>query len=125
MNPAHLGIAFEHDHAVTTLTFKGDLEGTGTGSYVVTYLPGHGGRDKGHFSYSGQILFEGTILGKKGDIIIREGGFSTGDRFHSDWIFDSISGSGELQGLAGEGSYDSKPGPTKTNQEVKLTVSFP
>jgi hypothetical protein len=51
MNPAHLGIAFEHDHAVTTLTFKGDLEGTGTGSYVVTYLPGHGGRDKGHFSY--------------------------------------------------------------------------
>ncbi|TXT07692.1 uncharacterized protein COLE_04616 [Cutaneotrichosporon oleaginosum] len=124
MNPAHLGIAFEHDHAITTLTFRGDMDGIGTGSYVVTYLPGHGGKRE-HFSYSGQILFEGKILGKDGTIIIRENGTSVGDKFHSEWIFDTVSGAGDLQGLAGEGEYDAKPGPTKNNQEIKLTVSFP
>lgn len=50
MNPAQLGAALEHDHAVTQLTFKGDIEGSGTGSYVVTYLPGHDGK-KAHFTY--------------------------------------------------------------------------
>ncbi|BEJ14992.1 hypothetical protein CspHIS471_0407590 [Cutaneotrichosporon sp. HIS471] len=124
MRPQHLGIAFEHDHAITEIHFKGDMEGVGTGSYVVTYLHGKSSK-KEHFSYSGQILFEGTICGKKGNIIINEGGWSRGDKFHASWIFDTASASGDLQGLAGEGAYDSTPGPTKTDQVVKLDVSFP
>lgn len=51
LTPNELGAALEQGHGLTHIMFSGDMEGSGAGSYVVTYYLGQGGKRE-HFSYS-------------------------------------------------------------------------
>lgn len=74
----------------------------------------------------GQILFEGTIKGKEGAIMIRERGEAKDGQFKSEWVWFPQSGSGQLQGTAGEGQFQTKKDSGNSlSADFKGQVSFP
>ncbi|KAL1411861.1 hypothetical protein Q8F55_002835 [Vanrija albida] len=89
----------------TEREFKGDaMRGFATATYVMTQLStGDDGDPSGVFT--GTLVFEGTILGRKGAVALHTRGSYDGDSVEARWTIVSESASGELEGITGHGSY--------------------
>lgn len=87
--------------ATVAKSFSGDLEGEG----VVEYLMCHG--KDGTASFVGLERIEGTLGGRSGSFILEHRGTFAGGTADTKWTVVPGSGSGELDGLQGEGGFAS------------------
>lgn len=94
-------------HAKVTYEYKGQLEGEGNSSGVLTYLP------DGTGTYVSSELFTGTINGKKGTVVLHQSGGFDAEHIYGTWTIAPGSGAGELEGATGEGSFDMKMGVSR------------
>jgi len=84
--------------ASVTKTFNGDIEGEGQVEYLMMY------RADGSAAFVGLERIVGRIAGKTGSFVLqRTGVFESGQAKESYSVIPG-SGSGELQGLRGEGN---------------------
>lgn len=84
--------------AVVTKTFTGDIAGEGNVEYLMMY------RGDGSASFVGHERIVGSVAGKAGSFVLqRTGTFENGVAKESYSVIPG-SGTGDLQGLRGEGS---------------------
>jgi hypothetical protein len=84
--------------AAVTKTFTGEIVGEGQVEYLMMY------RSDGSASYVGLERVVGQVAGKKGSFVLqRTGVFENGVAKESYFVIPG-SGTGELQGLRGEGT---------------------
>lgn len=87
-----------------TETFKGDIEGVG----VVRFLQAL--RSDGSASFLGFERVTGTLAGREGTFLLQDEGTLVGDRVEGRWFVVAGSGTGDLAGLRGEGTFEAKLG---------------
>ncbi|WOO80751.1 uncharacterized protein LOC62_03G004276 [Vanrija pseudolonga] len=115
----------------TEREFKGDaMRGFATATYVMTQLSSGDGEDGDPSGvFTGTMVFEGAILGRKGAVALHTRGSYDGDSVEARWTIVSESASGELEGIIGHGSYAiadataSRDGGDEV--EGELVLSFP
>jgi hypothetical protein len=78
-------------------TFSGDLEGESTAELMIAKSEGGGG-------YVGHDLITGTLGGKTGGFVIQHGGIMGPQGISNTGTIVPGSGSGELEGITGEGA---------------------
>jgi hypothetical protein len=100
-------------YAKVTYKYGGQLEGESNASGLLTYLA------DGTGTYVSSELFTGTINGKKGTVVLHSAGDFDAEHITGRWTVAPGSGTGELEGFAGEGSFDMKMGVATT--EYKFT----
>jgi hypothetical protein len=98
-----LGVGIKLTRTKATQSYQGSISGEG----AVEYLMCAGGDGVTYFS--GFERIDGTVDGKAGSFIIHHVGTFAGEP-RSDWTVVAGSGTGELAGLAGQGSYAAKAG---------------
>jgi Protein of unknown function (DUF3224) len=97
--------------ARVTATYTGDIEGEGTSQSVMAYLNGA--------EYNGFERIVGSIAGRPGSFVLRSAGTWENGVAKTRWTVVPGSGTGELEGLRGEGGYDA------TDQsEVRYTLDY-
>lgn len=82
------------------IELTGDLTGAAKTVYALAYTDG--GKSA---HYAGHLLFDGTLGGKQGGFIIFESGTYGSDVAKSTWQIVEGSGTGDLAGISGSGSY--------------------
>ena len=80
--------------------FEGDMVGQARTVYVLSY--GEGDKTA---HYAGHLLFRGTLGGKTGTFVLFETGGFGNDLVTANWQILAGSGTGELAGITGSGSY--------------------
>jgi len=88
-----------------TQRFTGDIEGEGSVEWLMCYLPGGGAR------FLGLQRIAGSIGGHRGGCVIEAVGNFDGRQSKGTWTVIEGSGTGELSGLRGEGSFQAASGP--------------
>jgi len=84
--------------ATVTKTFTGDLEGEGHVEYLMMY------RSDGSATFVGIEHIVGRIGGKQGSFVLQRSGTFEGGQAKESYSVIPGSGTGELQGLRGEGT---------------------
>jgi hypothetical protein len=79
-------------------TFTGDIEGEGQVEYLMMY------RSDGSAAFVGHERIVGRIGGKSGSFVLQRTGVFEGGQAKETYTVVPGSGTGELQGLKGEGS---------------------
>lgn len=94
--------------ASVTQTFTGDIEGDGSVEWLMAYRP------DGQAHFVGLQRVQGSVGGHKGSFVLETTGDFDGKA--ATWTATVVpgSGSGELEGLAGQGSFGAQHGPTAT-----------
>lgn len=87
-----------------TETFKGDVEGEGE----VRFLQAR--RVDGSASFVGIERVVGTLAGRRGSFLLQDEGTLVGDQVEGRWFVIAGSGTGDLAGLRGEGTFGAKLG---------------
>jgi hypothetical protein len=95
-------------HASGDQAFSGDIEGDGQVHWLMSYRP-----DK-TATYVGLQRIEGEIGGRKGSFIIEATGDFDGAASRGNWSVIPSSGTGDLKGITGTGSFDAPGGPKAT-----------
>ncbi|MCC6190337.1 MAG: DUF3224 domain-containing protein [Anaerolineales bacterium] len=90
---------FKLTRASVSKTFQGDLEGQSTVEYLMVY-PGEG---RGATHFVGLERVEGKLGGRPGSFVLQHTGTDDGHTAASRYFVVPGSGTGELQGLRGEG----------------------
>lgn len=85
--------------ARVTKAFSGDIEGDSTLEYLMMH------RADGSASFVGLERVVGTLCGRSGSFVIRHQGTFEEGMAATDWSVVPDSGTGELRGLRGEGSF--------------------
>lgn len=85
--------------AVIDVVFEGDLEAKATTRYLMQYP------DDKTCHYAGYLVVTGTLAGKSGGFILYEVGTWADGVARSSWEIVPGSGTGDLEGIAGKGSY--------------------
>jgi hypothetical protein len=93
-------------HALGTQTFIGDIVGEGSIHWLMCYLPSGGAQ------MVGIQRIEGSICGHNGSVVLEAIGEHTGKSSKSTWRVIPGTGTGELAGLTGDGSFEAPGGPT-------------
>jgi hypothetical protein len=88
-----------------TQTFSGDIEGEGSVEWLMCYSP------EGGAMYVGLQQVKGSLGGRTGRFVAEAVGSFDGKRSTGNWTIIAGSGSGELTGLTGEGSFEAPGGP--------------
>jgi hypothetical protein len=96
-------------------TFTGDLEGTSTGEILIARSGGGG-------AYTGHDLVEGTLGGRSGTFVIQHGGIMGPEGISNTGTIVPGSGSGELEGITGEGTLLADD---EGNHTLTLTYELP
>jgi Protein of unknown function (DUF3224) len=78
-------------------TFSGDLEGQSTAELLIARSEGGGG-------YIGHDLITGTLGGRSGAFVIQHGGIMGPEGISSTGTIVPGTGTGELEGITGEGT---------------------
>jgi hypothetical protein len=91
-------------HAKVSYKYTGHLEGESSSFGVLTYLP------EGNGTYFGTELFTGKIDGKQGTVVLQQTGIFDAEHITGAWTIAPGTGSGELEGATGGGSFDMKMG---------------
>lgn len=86
-------------HASVITSLQGDIEGEGRVEYVMTY------REDGSASYVGFERVIGRLGGRSGSFVLQQIGTFQGGMATSTFIVVPHSGTGELRGLRGKGSF--------------------
>jgi len=96
--------SFEEGTRITrvavTRTYSGHIEGKGTVSYTMFY------RKDGTTAFVGFERIEGSVGGKEGAFVLQHRGTREEGADRSEWFVVPATGSGELEGLKGSGSYE-------------------
>ena len=93
-------------HATGTQRFSGAIEGDGAIDWLMCYLPAGGAR------LVGLQRISGSIDGRSGTVVIDAVGDHDGKASRARWHVVEGSGTGELIGIRGEGSFEAPGGPT-------------
>jgi hypothetical protein len=88
-----------------TQRFTGDIEGDGAVEWLMCYSPDGAAR------FVGLQRIEGSVGGRKGSLVIESFGDHDGQQSKGTWAIIAGSGSGELAGASGEGSFEAPGGP--------------
>jgi hypothetical protein len=88
-----------------TQTFSGDIEGDGSVEWLMCYSPAGGAR------YVGLQQVNGSLGGRSGGFVVEAVGSFDGKLSAGTWRIIAGSGSSELTGLTGEGSFEAPGGP--------------
>lgn len=91
-----------------TETFQGDLEGEGKVRFLQAL------RADGSASFCGLERVVGALGGKRGSFLLQDEGTLVGDRVEGRWFVIPGSGTGELAGLRGEGTFEARLGAHST-----------
>jgi hypothetical protein len=88
-------------HAITTELFHGGIEGESVGHSLMTY------NEDGFATIVGLQTIEGRLAGKSGRFIMQSSGTYDPKKGVADMKLTIVpgSGTGELKGIRGEGSY--------------------
>ena len=92
--------------ATVTGTLTGDIVGSSETEWLMVY-----GRD-GSARYVGLQRIEGSIGGKGGSFVVESNGDFDGGEAKGTWSVIAGSGTGDLAGLAGEGTFRAPLGET-------------
>jgi hypothetical protein len=84
------------------IVMHGDIEAKGPGRYLMQYPTAE------TCHYSGYLVLEGALGGRKGQFVIYEVGDWTNGVAASKWQIVEGSGTDELAGLSGSGSYEAQ-----------------
>jgi hypothetical protein len=104
-----VGVA-EGPHAVARATFttdwRGDVEGTSTCWLLISYVDGNPDEPQSLVGpYTGYELVTATIDGRRGTFVLATSGDHGGGVARTDVTIVDGSGTGELAGIRGSGSY--------------------
>jgi hypothetical protein len=95
-------------HAWGDQAFSGDIEGEGQVHWLMSYRP-----DK-TATYVGLQRIKGEIGGRKGSFIIEATGDFDGAASRGDWSVIPSSGTDDLKGITGTGTFEAPGGPKAT-----------
>ena len=93
--------------------FSGDIEGEGSVEWLMFYRP-----DK-TAEFVGLQRVAGQIGERRGSVVLRTVGVFDGGEARGDWSVIDGSGTGELEGLRGEGAFRAPPG-----HEAEVTLEY-
>jgi hypothetical protein len=85
--------------ASVTQSFQGDIEGDGAVEYLMAYP------NENSASYVGLQKIMGRLGGRSGSFVLQLSGSYDGEMARCTWFVVAGSGTGELQGLRGEGGF--------------------
>jgi single-stranded DNA-binding protein len=94
--------------AIGTQRFVGEIQGEGAVDWLMCYLP-----DK-TATFVGLQRVEGSVGGRSGSFVMESVGVHDGKRSTATWSIVAGSGTGELAGINGRGSFDAPSGPSAT-----------
>ncbi len=102
--------------ASDTVTISGEIEGTGTDRWLMTYA------GDGTARFVGMTQVDGTVAGRTGTFVLQHEGRFDGQGLHSDFTVVPGSGTGALAGIEGTGTIDhTEPGqPTRYTFEPRV-----
>ena len=86
-------------HAVISNTYHGDIEGTSASQILMVY------DEQDHAVYSGLEHISGKLGSKSGSFVLQMTGKFDGGVASGDWTVVPGSGTGDLKGLQGKGSF--------------------
>jgi hypothetical protein len=110
-----IGCGAKLTNAKVTQSYAGAIEGTSTVEYLMSYTV------HGTASFVGLERMSGKVNGKAGTLVLQHvGSFSEG-KARSSWPVVAGSGTGDLAGLRGKGTYIAGHG---TPAEVTFVCSF-
>ena len=92
--------------AKVTQKFTGDIEGEGSVIWLMAYT------DPKTATFVGIQRVVGSIGGKKGSFLIVTNGVFDGKTAQGDWSLIEGSGTDDLEGIAGEGTFGAPHGST-------------
>jgi uncharacterized protein DUF3224 len=100
----------DHVHAIARATFTtayaGDIEGESTCCLLLSYVGGDADKPETLVGpYVGYEQVTGTLAGRRGTFVLEERGEHSGGVARTEVRVVPDSGTGELAGLRGEGSY--------------------
>jgi len=87
-------------HAGGTQRFSGDIEGDGSIEWLMCYLP------DGSARFVGLQRIDGSLNGRRGTFVIEAVGVHSGTGSEARWRIIEGSGTGDLQGITGQGGFD-------------------
>jgi hypothetical protein len=93
--------------------FSGDIDGTG----IVEFLQAQVSEDAA--SFVGLERVSGSVGGRSGTFLLQDQGTLKGTTVSGDWFVVPDSGTGELTGLRGEGSFTAELG-----QGADITLDY-
>jgi hypothetical protein len=88
-----------------TQRFAGGIAGDGSVEWVFCYRPDRSAR------FAGLQRIEGSIDGRSGSLVLESTGDHDGKRSRGRWEVVAGSGTGELAGIGGRGSFEAPGGP--------------
>jgi uncharacterized protein DUF3224 len=94
-------------------TFSGDIEGEGTVEFLQLL------RGDGSASFVGLERVVGKVGSRSGTFVLQDDGTLEGGTVSGTWFVVPGSGSGQLQGLRGEGGFTAEVG-----QRAKITLDY-
>lgn len=89
-------------------SFTGDIEGEGALTYLLCY------KDDKHASFIGMERVTGSLAGRTGSFVIQNSGVYEDGTAKGTWSIVPGSGTGDLAGLRGEGTFDARSGQEDT-----------
>lgn len=98
-------------------SFEGDLEGEGAVEWLMAY------DDQGSATFVGLERVVGSVAGKKGTFVLQHVGTFDGQTAQADLLIIPGSGTGELDGLRGRGSFQAGLGPDG-ERNISLETEF-
>lgn len=96
--------------AKVTQTFTGDIQGEGSVIWLMAYT------DAKTATFVGIQRVVGRIGNKKGSFLIQTTGVFDGKTAQGDWLLIENSGTGDLAGISGEGTFGAPHGSTAEYQ---------
>lgn len=98
--------------AKVSQTYQGAIIGEGFVEFLMSYSA------NGTANFVGMELVKGMVSGKAGSFVIQHSGTYGSDGARSSWSLAPGSGTGELTGITGEGSY------VATSESVPVTFNY-
>ena len=93
-----------------TQRFSGGIIGEGSVEWMFCYRPDRSA------VFAGFQRIEGSLDGRSGSLVMESTGGHDGRQSKGHWRVIAGSGTGELAGISGEGSFDAPGGPEVTYQ---------
>jgi hypothetical protein len=103
-------------HAAVTNSYQGDLEAEGRSESLMFYP------DDAHATYFGFERVVGRLGGRSGSFVLQGSGTYEDGTATTTWTVVPGSGTGELEGLRGEGGYAA--GQQQTEVRYRLAYHF-
>jgi hypothetical protein len=98
-------------------SFEGDLQGEGAVEWLMAY------DDQGSATFVGLERVVGSVAGKKGTFVLQHVGTFDGQTAQADLLIIPGSGTGELDGLRGHGSFQAGLGEDG-ERNISLEAEF-